>query len=43
MESDRTIDVQILQTINFYTYIGIVFNNFGIAAKTIFSLYHDLG
>ena len=35
--------VQVLQTIVYYTYIGIVFNHFGTIAKTIFSLYHDPG
>ena len=35
--------VQVLQTIVYYKYIGIVFNNFGTVAKAIFSLYHDPG
>ena len=35
--------VQVLQTIVYYTYIGIVFNNFGTVAKMIFPLYPDPG
>ena len=34
--------VQVLQTIVYYKYIGIIFNNFGTVAKTIISLHHDL-
>ena len=33
--------VQVLQTTVYYAYIGIVFNNFGTVAKTIFYLFHD--
>ena len=32
--------VQVLQIIVYYTYIGIVFNNFGTVAKTMCFLYH---
>ena len=35
--------VRVLQTIDYYTYIVIVFNNFGTAAKTIRSLHYDPG
>ena len=35
--------VQVLQTIVYYTYIGIVFNHFGTVAKTILSLPYDPG
>ena len=35
--------VQVLQTIVYYTYIRIVFNNFGTIAKAIISLYYEPG